>query len=104
MYGAARRRLQLIKIRGLNFRDGYHDFSISTGGLLVYPRLVAADHRQQVPLQRMPSGLAPLDEMLGGGIDRGTSTVVMGPAGARKTAPATPNAIAAAAPGGKNAP
>src|SRR3954453_18278607 len=103
LYGAARRRMQLVKIRGLNFRDGYHDFNILPGGLAPYPRLVAADHRMSVPLQRMPSGLAPLDEMLGGGIDRGTSTVVMGPAGAGKSALATQYAIASAKRGEKAA-
>ena len=103
LYGAARRRLQLVKIRGLDFKDGYHDFSILTGGIVVYPRLVAADHRVVVPLQQMPSGLAPLDEMLGGGIDRGTSTVIMGPAGCGKSALATQYAIAAAKRGEKSA-
>src|SRR6185369_505926 len=89
LYGAARRRMQLVKIRGLNFKDGYHDFSILTGGIVVYPRLVAADHRNVVPLEQIPSGLPPLDEMLGGGIDRGTSTVIMGPAGSGKSALST---------------
>lgn len=103
LYGAARRRLQLVKIRGLDFKDGYHDFSIHTGGIVVYPRLVAADHRASVPLQRMESGLPPLDEMLGGGIDRGTSTVIMGPAGSGKSALSTQYAIAAARRGEKSA-
>lgn len=86
LYGAARRRLQLVKVRGLNFRDGYHDFSIMTGGIKVYPRLVAADHRQPVEQEPLPSGLAALDQMVGGGVDRGTSTVIMGPAGSGKSA------------------
>jgi len=103
LYGSARRRLQLVKIRGLNFKDGYHDFNIMTGGLVVYPRLVAADHRARVPLQQIPSGLPPLDQMLGGGIDRGTSTVIMGPAGSGKSALSTQYAIAAARRGEKSA-
>jgi len=103
LYGAARRRMQLVKIRGLNFKDGYHDFSILTGGIVVYPRLVAADHRNVVPLEQIPSGLPPLDEMLGGGIDRGTSTVIMGPAGSGKSALSTQYAIAAAQRGEKAA-
>jgi circadian clock protein KaiC len=103
LYGAARRRLQLVKIRGLNFRDGYHDFSILTGGIVVYPRLVAADHRNVVPLQQVSSGLAPLDTMLGGGIDRGTSTVIMGPAGSGKSALSTQYVISAASRGEKAA-
>ena len=96
LYGAARRRLQLVKVRGLNFRDGFHDFSIKTGGIIVYPRLVAAEHRRIVEFERLPSGLAPLDQMLGGGVDRGTSTLIMGPAGSGKSALSTQYAIAAA--------
>lgn len=96
LYGAARRRLQILKMRGLNFRDGYHDFNILTGGIVVYPRLIAAEHRRIVPLEQLASGIPLLDTMLGGGIDRGTSTLVMGPAGAGKSALATQYAIAAA--------
>jgi circadian clock protein KaiC len=96
LYGATRRRLQLVKIRGLNFRNGYHDFNILTGGIVVYPRLVAAEHRAVVPHEQMPSGIPLLDEMVGGGVDRGTSTVVMGPAGSGKSALATQYAVAAA--------
>jgi circadian clock protein KaiC len=96
LYGATRRRLQLVKVRGLNFRDGYHDFSIRTGGIVVYPRLVAAEHRRIVQHESLPSGIAPLDGMLGGGVDRGTSTLIMGPAGSGKSALATQYAVAAA--------
>ena len=96
LYGAARRRLQIVKMRGLNFRDGYHDFSILTGGIVVYPRLIAAEHRRLVPLERVASGIGALDAMLGGGVDRGTSTLIMGPAGSGKSALATQYAIAAA--------
>jgi circadian clock protein KaiC len=96
LYGAARRRLQLVKVRGLNFRDGYHDFSIKTGGIIVYPRLVAAEHRQRVKQVRINSGIEQLDGMLGGGVDRGTSTLIMGPAGSGKSALATQYALAAA--------
>ena len=101
LYGAARRRLQLVKLRGLNFRDGYHDFSIHTGGIVVYPRLVAAEHRRLVPLERISSGLPALDAMLGGGLDRGTSTLLMGPAGSGKSALSTQYAVAAAMRGEK---
>ncbi len=103
LYGAARRRLQLVKIRGLNFRDGYHDFSIKTGGIVVYPRLIAAEHRRYVDQDPVPSGVAALDEMLGGGIDRGTSTLVMGPAGSGKSALSTQYAVGAALRGEKAA-
>lgn len=103
LYGNARRRLQLVKVRGLNFRDGYHDFNIKTGGIVVYPRLVAAEHRRFVDQDPVPSGVAALDEMLGGGIDRGTSTLVMGPAGCGKSALATQYAVGAAQRGEKAA-
>jgi circadian clock protein KaiC len=103
LYGSARRRMQLIKVRGLNFRDGYHDFNIVTGGIVVYPRLVAAEHRARVKQEQISSGLAPLDAMLGGGIGRGTSTVIMGPAGAGKSALSTQYAVAAARRGEKTA-
>jgi circadian clock protein KaiC len=96
LYGSARRRLQLIKVRGLNFRDGYHDFSIVTGGLVVYPRLVAAEHRAETAREQIASGIQALDRMLGGGIDRGTSTVIMGPAGSGKSALSSQYAVAAA--------
>lgn len=97
LYGSARRRMQLVKIRGLNFKDGYHDFSIVTGGIVVYPRLVAAEQPHHFVGRRdMPSGLSGLDTMLGGGLDRGTSTVIMGPAGTGKSALATQYAVAAA--------
>ncbi|HEX9161454.1 MAG TPA: ATPase domain-containing protein [Thermoanaerobaculia bacterium] len=97
LYGAARRRMQLVKVRALNFKDGYHDFNIITGGIVVYPRLTAAtEHHGPIELQAMPSGLEQLDHMLGGGIDRGTSTVIMGPAGTGKSALSTQYAVAAA--------
>ena len=103
VYGAARRRMQLIKVRGLHFRDGYHDFNIQTGGIVVYPRLVAAEHRTVFAQERLSSGLKALDDMVGGGIDRGTSTVLMGPAGAGKSALGTQYAVAAARRGEKSA-
>lgn len=98
LYGAARRRLQLIKVRGLNFTDGYHDFNIVTGGLVVFPRLVAAAEADTVTgtNEQITSGIEALDTMLGGGLDRGTSTVVMGPAGSGKSLLATQYAVAAA--------
>jgi circadian clock protein KaiC len=99
VYGAARRRLQLVKVRGLNFRDGYHDFNVITGGIVVYPRLVAAEHRSIGGREQIPTGIEALDTMLGGGIDRGTSTLIMGPAGSGKSALATQQVISAASRG-----
>jgi len=103
LYGAARRRLQLVKVRGLNFKDGYHDFNIRTGGIVVYPRLVAAEHRTTPQREQVSSGVIALDDMLGAGIDRGTSTVIMGPAGAGKSALTTQYVVAAARRGEKSA-
>ena len=102
LYGAARRRLQLVKVRGLNFRDGYHDFNILTGGIVVYPRLVAAEHHAITEREQVPSGVRELDDMLGAGIDRGTSTVIMGPAGAGKSALTSQYVVAAARRGEKS--
>lgn len=84
-FGARRRRLIVAKMRGVKFDDGYHDVAIETGGLVVYPRLVAADH--DVPFERgkAGSGLPALDRLCGGGLRRGTSTVIMGAAGAGKS-------------------
>lgn len=104
VYGSARRRLQLVKVRGLNFRDGYHDFNIKTGGIIVYPRLVAAEeHHEQGEGRTIESGVAALDEMLGGGIVSGSSTLIMGPAGCGKSALSTQYAIGAASRGEKAA-
>ena len=103
LYGAARRRMQLVKVRGLKFRDGYHDFNIETGGIIVYPRLVAAEHRSDQKREALSSGIERLDTMLGGGIERGSSTVIMGPAGSGKSALASQYVCAAAARGEKAA-
>jgi circadian clock protein KaiC len=99
VYGAERRRLRVSKFRGVRYRGGYHDFTIRTGGLVVYPRLVAAEHRMPVKLHHLPSGVPGIDALLGGGIDRGTSTLLIGPAGAGKSALAAQYANAAAARG-----
>ena len=103
VYGSARRRLQLVKVRGLNFRDGYHDFNIRTGGIVVYPRLVAADEHHATHDGRAQSGVTALDDMLGGGLDRGSSTLIMGPAGSGKSALSTQYVIGAAQRGEKAA-
>jgi circadian clock protein KaiC len=84
-YGAQRRRLRVQKIRGIKFREGYHDYLIDTGGMQVFPRLVAADHTGVSFPEPIPSGVAELDTMLGGGIERGTSTMLLGPAGVGKS-------------------
>ncbi len=84
-FGGERRRLSVTKMRGVAYRDGYHDYSIVTGGFVVFPRVVAAEHRTGRAAEQFPSGIEPLDKLLGGGLDRGTSTLVMGPAGSGKS-------------------
>lgn len=95
-YGAERRRLRVIKLRGSRFRGGYHDFKIETGGIEVFPRLTAADHSQDFKQERIESGIDELDILLGGGLDRGTSTLILGPAGSGKSSIGTQFAAAAA--------
>lgn len=102
-YGAKRRRLEVVKLRGVDFRDGYHDLRITTGGVRVLPRLVAADHRSTPPMDPIPSGIEGLDKLLGGGLDRGTSAIIMGPAGVGKTSLASQYAAAFARNGGRAA-
>ncbi|HYF22955.1 MAG TPA: ATPase domain-containing protein [Caulobacteraceae bacterium] len=84
-YGAERRRLRVVKYRGRRFRGGYHDFTIKTGGLEVYPRLVASEHRTKFERTALPSGISGLDQLLGGGVDRGSSALILGPAGTGKS-------------------
>jgi circadian clock protein KaiC len=95
-YGAERRRLRIIKMRGKSFRGGYHDYCIVRGGLEVYPRLVASDHPGMTAPDRLASGVAALDALLSGGLDRGTSTLLMGPAGSGKSSIAVRYAVTAA--------
>jgi len=94
-YGAERRRLRVMKYRGQSFRGGYHDFAIKTGGVDVFPRLVAAEHRRRTELSIIPSGNRQLDELLGGGIESGSTTLVIGPAGTGKSLVVLQFAIAA---------
>jgi circadian clock protein KaiC len=84
-YGAARRRIRVLKMRGVRFREGYHDYIIETGGLRVFPRLVAAEHHAVFPREPVPSGIRELDQLVGGGLDRGTTTLILGPAGTGKS-------------------
>lgn len=95
-YGRTRRRLSIDKLRGVPFREGYHDVRIETGGLRVFPRLVAGEHAGKVVLEPLRSGVAGIDALLGGGPDRGTSTLFMGPSGVGKSSLATQYCVAAA--------
>ena len=85
LYGAERRRLRVFKYRGQPFRGGYHDFAIRTGGVQVFPRLVALEHRGKFQRNQQSSALPELDHLLGGGLAQGSSTLVLGPAGTGKT-------------------
>jgi circadian clock protein KaiC len=84
-YGAERRRLRVSKYRGQAFRGGYHDFTIKTGGVNVFPRLIALEHRTGFTRKRMTSKNVELDQLLGGGIEQGSSALVLGPAGTGKS-------------------
>jgi circadian clock protein KaiC len=84
-YGGQRRQLRVQKVRGIPYRDGYHNYTIETGGLRVYPRLVAGDHAAVVSSGAISSGVPELDAMLGGGLDQGTSVMLLGPAGVGKS-------------------
>src|SRR3954464_6180989 len=84
-YGAERRRARVIKYRGVKFRGGYHDATITTGGLNVFPRLVASEHRSNFTRATMTSGIEAFDKLLGGGVEAGSSTLVLGPAGTGKS-------------------
>ena len=96
-YGRALRQLRVIKFRGSDFSSGYHDFAIREGGLEVFPRLTAAEHGSEFERLPIASGVTALDELLGGGVDRGTSTLLIGPPGCGKSTVAVQYASAAAA-------
>ncbi len=102
-YGAERRRLRVVKLRANEFRGGYHDFTIQRGGLAVYPRLVANEHRAEFSVTLASTGNAALDRMLGGGINPGTNTLLIGPSGAGKTTTATTALVAALRRGDRGA-
>ena len=84
-YGAERRRARVIKYRGVKFRGGYHDATITAGGMNVFPRLVASEYRSNFTRSKMSSGIPELDQLLGGGVESGSSTLVLGPAGTGKS-------------------
>jgi len=100
-YGAERRRLIVSKLRGSRFREGYHDYRVKTGGIKVYPRLIASEHRGAVLSGELLSGIENLDVLLGGGLDRGTSTMLLGPSGVGKSTISAMYAVAAAKKGEK---
>jgi len=84
-YGVARRQLTVVKIRGSEFREGFHDLVLRKGGMVVFPRLVASEHHADFRRESFPSGIQELDALLGGGLGRGTSNMFMGPPGTGKS-------------------
>jgi len=96
VYGRALRQLRVVKFRGSDFRTGYHHLRLTKGGLEVYPRLTASEHGEDFEVRQLASGVNALDRLLGGGVDIGTSTLVVGPAGSGKSTIALQYAIAAA--------
>lgn len=102
-YGSERRRLRVVKMRGVKYRGGFHDFTIETGGVSVFPRLVAAEHHTDFTATLHSTGLARLDKMLGGGLAAGTNALLNGPSGVGKTSTAVHCAISAILRGEKAA-
>jgi circadian clock protein KaiC len=102
-YGAERRRLRVVKYRGQRYRGGFHDFVIETGGVRVFPRLVSSEHRRHFDRDTLKSASSELDSLLGGGIERGSSTLVIGPAGTGKSLITLTFAVAAVERGEKAA-
>jgi circadian clock protein KaiC len=102
-YGAERRRVRILKYRGHKYRGGYHDFTIAAGGVHVFPRLVAAEHHTKFARRQLSSGIKEFDALLGGGLDAGSSTLILGPAGTGKSLISIIFAMAAIARGEKAA-
>jgi circadian clock protein KaiC len=84
-YGASRHRMRISKLRAVKFREGFHEYVIATGGLSVFPRMIAAEHRAQFRPGSVSSGIKELDALFGGGLDRGTTTLILGQAGTGKS-------------------
>jgi circadian clock protein KaiC len=95
-YGIGHRRLRILKLRGVAYREGFHDFRIVTGGIIVFPRLVAAEHETTFQPGQVARGIPELDAILGGGFERGTTALIMGPAGTGKSILSTQYAVGAA--------
>jgi circadian clock protein KaiC len=84
-FGGERRRLRIAKMRGIKFREGYHDMTLETGGIKVYPRLIAAEHHNDYSPVPLSTGTPGLDALLGGGLVPGTNALMIGPSGVGKT-------------------
>ncbi|HBZ07233.1 MULTISPECIES: ATPase domain-containing protein [Massilia] len=84
-FGKERRRVNIVKMRGIRFRGGFHDYNLDTGGIVIYPRLVAAEHMRDFAPAVSSTGAIGFDRLLGGGLVRGTNTLMVGPSGIGKT-------------------
>src|ERR1700722_4248435 len=100
-FGIKRRRVEVRKLRGSAYREGFHDYTIETGGISIYPRLIAAEHKPGFDRRPVPSGIKELDDLFCGGIDTGTSTLFIGPAGCGKSTIALRYAVSSAERGEK---
>lgn len=100
-FGRERRRMRILKLRGVNFTGGYHDFDILPGGVTLYPRLVASQHRDEETPGVLSSESQELDALVGGGLDRGTSNLLIGPAGTGKSTVGMKYSLAATSAGEK---
>jgi len=100
-FGIKRRRLEIRKLRGSSYREGFHDYIIETGGISIFPRLIASEHKPGFERKTVPSGVEELDDLFGGGIDTGTSTLFIGPAGCGKSTVALRYAFSSALRGEK---
>ncbi len=100
-FGGARRRLNIVKLRGSSFAEGNHDYIIKRGGITVFPRMISANYSDEADYSRVGTGLRELDSLLGGGMDRGTSTLFVGPAGTGKSTIAAQCAFTMASRGEK---
>jgi circadian clock protein KaiC len=102
-YGAERRRINIEKMRGVKFSGGFHDYVIVEGGIEIFPRLIAGEHAPKLVPEPIPSGIPQLDQLLGGGLDRGTSNLILGPSGCGKSTLALHYAVTMAKRGEKAA-
>jgi circadian clock protein KaiC len=100
-YGVERRQIHIAKLRGVNFKGGTHDYIIEKGGITIFPRLVSSHYKSNYSPERISSGSKELDALIGGGLDRGTSNLILGPAGTGKSTIAVQLAVAAAKAGKK---
>jgi circadian clock protein KaiC len=100
-FGGERRQIRVLKLRGVKFISGHHDFDINTGGIEVFPRMISAQHENEPTTGQLPSGISELDSLLGGGLDRGTANLFIGPAGTGKSSMCLLYALSAVSRGEK---